>query len=168
MPRKPPAAVRHRPKPPDFIGYYASLFAGPVASVASATQGGEFFGASLGGVVAHRSLRAFTFPGFDMELGAIKGVQPGSARDGIFSFDFQPAWTNRSQTAAPYLTGGYSRVFASGNALNFGAGINPIPKGMAENGRFARIEARDYWTFASERQHLVTLRIAFCFGIPDV
>jgi hypothetical protein len=157
----------NRPKPPEVIAYYGSIFAGSTASIADATRGGGIVGASIGGLVAHRSLRAFTFPGFDMELAAVRPVQPGSALDGIFSFNLQPAWTNKSNTVAPYLTAGYSRVFVSGNAINFGSGINLLTKAMADHHYFVRIEARDYYTFATQRQHLVNLRVAFCFGIPD-
>ena len=163
----PASPAREHPTPPVLVGYYGSLVASPVADIGTATHGGGMVGASLGGVVAHRTLRAFMFPGFDMELAAIHPLQPGQRTDGIFSFNLQPGFALKAdQHVVPYLTAGYSRIFVSGNSLNFGAGVNLLPRNGS--GHFVRIEARDYYTFASERQHLVTLRFAFCFTIPDV
>ncbi len=164
----PATPAKARPVQPEFLAYYASVFAGPVVSVADAAHAGRFVGVSFGGFVAHRTMRAFTFPGFDLELGGIQAVQPGAKSEGLFSVNLQPTWTNKAHTVAPYMTGGYSRLFRSGNAINYGAGLNLIAPSLAAKGYFFRVEARDYYTFTDQRQHLVSLRVAFCFNFPDV
>lgn len=70
---------------------------------------------------------------------------------------------------APLVIIGYSRLFETGHALDYGIGL--------ETPRFGRVkrddrkallfELRDYWTFANPSQHNVMLRIGWLVGIPD-
>jgi hypothetical protein len=55
-------------------------------------------------------------------------------------------------------------MFVTGNAANFGLGID---FGKDEYKRIVRIELRDYYLFSGPRQHVVSLRIGFGKFIAD-
>jgi hypothetical protein len=64
----------------------------------------------------------------------------------------------------PFLTGGYTRVFVTGNAVNFGLGVD---FGKDEYKRLMRIELRDYYLFTGPAQHIVGIRVALGNFIAD-
>ena len=64
----------------------------------------------------------------------------------------------------PFLTGGYTRMFATGNAVNFGLGVD---FGKDEYKRIVRIELRDYYLFTGPQQHVLSLRVGFGKFIAD-
>jgi hypothetical protein len=55
-----------------------------------------------------------------------------------------------------FATGGYSRLFGTGNALNFGGGINFYIK---DRMRALRFEVLDYWHISGAKEHNVVLRM---------
>jgi hypothetical protein len=58
-----------------------------------------------------------------------------------------------------FFTGGYTRLFKTGNAINYGAGVDYI----IEQGSGIRIEARDYWKLSNRMEHNTALRVSYVF-----
>jgi hypothetical protein len=68
-----------------------------------------------------------------------------------------------SKHGVPIVTGGYTRMFETGHALDYGVGYAyPI-----DGSHSIRLDARDYWTFTNPTQHNVLLRVVWLVGIPD-
>ncbi|HVB07887.1 MAG TPA: hypothetical protein VNF00_02975 [Candidatus Acidoferrales bacterium] len=91
------------------------------------------------------------------------------AGSGFFSIDYMPSWHFGHATPdatwkfLPYASAGYTQLFGTGNAVNFGAGADY---------RFCqtqaiRVDIRDYYSFASPRQHNVALRIGWVIYLWD-
>jgi len=57
----------------------------------------------------------------------------------------------------PFLTGGYTRLFGTGNAVNFGGGIDVMLHSLAA----VRFEVRDYLNSADQNMHDVGFRIGW-------
>jgi hypothetical protein len=72
-------------------------------------------------------------------------------------------WTDRGWKILPFATGGYTRLFGTGNAINFGGGIDY----RINHTRAIRLELRDYYSFALPRQHNVALRIGWSLYVAD-
>jgi len=68
-----------------------------------------------------------------------------------------------NRSVYPFLTGGYTRMFATGNAVNFGPGVD-FGK---DDEHLIRIELRDYYLFTGPQQHVLSLRIGFGKFIAD-
>jgi hypothetical protein len=64
---------------------------------------------------------------------------------------------------APLLVGGYTRMFETGNALDYGLAYE-LP---TDAGHSIQVEVRDYWAFSSPSQHNVVLRVLWLTGLPD-
>lgn len=63
----------------------------------------------------------------------------------------------------PFLTGGYTRLFGTGNAVNFGAGAD-LSMGRTSAIRF---EVRDYLRLSGPKQHDVALRVGIVVFLAD-
>jgi putative flippase GtrA len=143
---------------------YANVFAGPAAATdngsthLTGTTGvtiGQYFARTLGkGILAS--------PQF--ELGVVGPIPGGHPVDGFFSVDAMFANKLLRRRIYPFLTGGYTRVFATGNAVNFGLGVD---LGKDEYKRLVRVELRDYYLFTGPTQHIVGIRVAFGKFISD-
>lgn len=101
--------------------------------------------------------------GMGMELGVF--FPPGRFNDGLgvlspdISYHFLKA--SKSRKLAPFITGGYTLLFAGGvaNGFNFGGGINYWFKdriGM-------RIEVRDHVIIPVQNYHLIGVRFGLAF-----
>jgi len=141
---------------------YANFFAGPATATSGAhltgTAGitfGQYFARRLGkGISAS--------PQF--ELGIAGPIPGGHPVDGFVSADAMFANKLPHRPTYPFLTGGYTRIFATGNAVNFGLGVD---LGKHDSNRLIRIELRDYYLFTGPTQHIVGLRIGFGTLIAD-
>jgi|ERR1700733_7559873 hypothetical protein len=72
-------------------------------------------------------------------------------------------WTDRSWRVLPFASAGYTRLFGTGNAVNFGGGIDyRLSQTFAIRG-----EVRDYYSFSTPTQHNVGLRIGFVIYLQD-
>ena len=92
-----------------------------------------------------------------LELGVIGPIPHGHAADGIVSLNATFETVPSRHDEFPFLTGGYSRIFVTGNALNFGVGLD-LPYHQSDR-RIVRIEIRDYYLATGPRQHILELRI---------
>ena len=140
---------------------YENFFAGPSISIGgnapTFTGGvtiGQYFARTLGrGVTAS--------PQF--ELGIVGPLPGGHPIDGLAGFDLMFANKLPHRSAYPSLTGGYTRMFATGNAVNFGMGVD-FGK---DDEHLIRVELRDYYLFTGPQQHVIGLRIGFGKFIAD-
>jgi hypothetical protein len=72
------------------------------------------------------------------------------------------SWKGTKSDRMPYATGGYTRMFQTGNAIDYGAGYGiPLDADHA-----LLIEAKDYWV-PSQSQHNVVLRVSWSIGFAD-
>lgn len=90
--------------------------------------------------------------------GPFNNLKGGSA---LFSFDYMPSWALQKKSSkfplfCPFAAAGYTQLFGTGPAVNFGAGMD-----FRFSGKFAlRLEARDYMGF-TPHEHIAALRIGF-------
>ena len=87
--------------------------------------------------------------GVFLELGAT-GPIASRPMDGTFSINYQSTFfpkSNRHREAQkfilPFVTAGYTRYFVTGNAVDYGAGVNWRIKGGSEHSTGMRIEYRE-------------------------
>jgi hypothetical protein len=129
--------------------------AGFYGSAGKTGSGGGFISLySTGGI------RSFGSPGIQLELG-LAGPTPATAVDGQFAINWlQSINTDRNpiddkrRHAFFYLIGGYSRYFVTGNAADYGAGVNWRLKSKTKIGEWKaiRLEYRENYVFGWGRQ----------------
>jgi hypothetical protein len=143
---------------------YGNVFAGPALATGGSTQKlAGTAGVTLGLFQAKSRKWGFgTTPVF--ELGVIGPIPAGRSLDGLFSANGMFTTTVPHHEVFPFFTAGYTRVFATGNAINFGTGID---LGNRKSDRIVRIEFRDYYLFTSPQQNIVELRMAFGSAFSD-
>lgn len=90
-------------------------------------------------------------------LGPVANLHGGSA---LFAFNYVSSWeTRRAPKLFPFATAGYAQLFGTGNAADFGAGLD-----LRLRATFGvRLEARDYFAFPHHQhnQHNIGFRIGF-------
>jgi hypothetical protein len=64
-------------------------------------------------------------------------------------------WADRGWKLLPFASAGYSLLFGTGNAVNFGGGIDY----RLSQHRAIRVEVRDYYSFSTPARHNLALRI---------
>lgn len=138
---------------------YANFFLGPAASLSSATHVTGTAGITFGMYSASPS-RLNASPQF--ELG-IAGPLPGHPLDGLVSANYMFATKVPHREIYPSLTAGYTRFFVTGNAINFGIGVDLGNR----NDALVRLEVRDYFLISQPDQHIVALRVGFGKLIAD-
>jgi hypothetical protein len=161
----PPAAAQPQPPPParasheyDFL-YQASAFVGFGAQTANQrTSTSGQLGASVGFVVPNAYL------GMNVEGGYLGPWSRFGSGSGLASVNYLSQWQSGTFSKwKPFATVGYSRLFATGNAVNYGGGIDcRLSRSSA-----LRIEVRDYYTPSGPGGHNVALRIGWLLNGND-
>jgi hypothetical protein len=108
-----------------------------------------------------------SFPFFDLEAGVMGPQANQSALSGYLSTNLWiplvPPRHLDNEHGVPLLTGGYTRMFETGHALDYGlAFAHPI-----DSVHSVQFEVRDYWAFSNPSQHNVVFRVAWLVGLPD-
>jgi hypothetical protein len=68
-----------------------------------------------------------------------------------------------NRIGVPLVVGGYTRMFETGNALDYGVGFaRPLDASQS-----LQFEVRDYWVFSSAQQHNVVFRVVWLTGLAD-
>jgi hypothetical protein len=136
-----------------------TYFAGPGTTLSHGTaQAATQFGASFDGAPPN------SWFGLLFEVGYVAPWSNFKAGSAFLSANYMAAWSlDKKQRWLPFATVGYSRLFGTGNAANFGGGLDYRYK----NNDAIRFELRDYATFTGPRQHDVALRFGFVFYVPD-
>jgi hypothetical protein len=95
--------------------------------------------------------------GWSLEGGYAGSFSDFHAGSALFSANYLPSWHFRTlPNLYPFATAGYTQLFGTGPAANFGAGVD-----FQLRTKFAiRVEARDYLGF-SPHQHNFAIRIGF-------
>jgi hypothetical protein len=156
-----PAVPAKPTTPPTSIGAYNWLYrAGLVCGA----------GASTSPVATKPTVQCggiLGFPFFDLETGVMGPQANQSAVSGYLSANLwfplipQKDWNNKY--GIPLVVGGYTRMFETGQALDYGlAYAHPI-----DNSHSIQFEVRDYWAFSNPSQHNVVFRIVWLVGLPD-
>ena len=80
------------------------------------------------------------------------------AGSGVLSLNYIPSWkVDENGQYLPFATVGYTRLFGTGNALNYGGGLD-----FRLNYRHAiRFEVRDYYAPGRPAQHNVAFRLGW-------
>jgi len=104
---------------------------------------------------------------FDLEAGVMGPQASRSAASGYLSTNFWmpliPFKRLGSKHGVPLVVGGYTRMFETGHALDYGlAFARPIDRSHS-----VQFEVRDYWIFANPSQHNVVFRVVWLVGVPD-
>jgi len=164
--KAPPKAICKKADENYTAGPFGGYFVGSALSHATYDKGGFTAGGMYGWLTGTRGWSAFKEPGLAFELGVIGPIQNERPVDGIFTFNMEPTFvTNRARYGRTFLTAGYSRLFITGNAVDFGGGLDLHYS--QKSARFLRVSVRDYYTFADRQQNNVTLRIDFLKFLAD-
>lgn len=157
----PDAPVKVATPPPDFGAYdylyRAGLTCGTGATSSSiATKPTAQCGASFS-----------ILPFLDLEAGVMGPQANRSSVSGYLSTNasapLMPFRLLGNKQVVPLVVGGYTRMFETGHALDYGiAFTHPI-----DSYHSIQFEVRDYWAFANPSQHNVVFRIVWLVGIPD-
>jgi len=140
---------------------YVNVFAGPLV----ATGGGATKLAGTAGItVGEYQVRPLGKAVPEIELGIIGPIPRGHDIDGLASFNLHFATAVPHHNLIPFVTGGLSRIFVSGNALNFGIGFE---HSVRESDTVLRFELRDYYLSTGPQQHLIALRVSLGSIISD-
>jgi len=102
--------------------------------------------------------------GILFEGGYITPAKSFSSGSAIFSADYMGAFALKDSPIIPFFAGGYSRLFGTGNAVNYGGGADFLLNGHKL--RALRLEVRDYCRFSGNR-HNFGFRVGYIFYIPD-
>lgn len=149
-----------RDYPPDAMAYTAGAFCGSGASTSTAGIK-PTFGCGAG-------LSFAPYPVF-VELGVMGPQANRSNYSGYVSLDGHIPLARTTTTYLPIAIVGYSRLFETGHALDYGISL-AMPrwgKDKADIDKSMRIELRDYWTFANPSQHNVMLRVGWMVTMSD-
>jgi len=75
----------------------------------------------------------------------------------------KPYWSDRHWKLLPFASTGYTRLFGTGHAINFGGGLDY----RVNQNHAIRFEIRDYYAFAQPAQHNVGFRIGWIVYLAD-
>jgi len=106
-------------------------------------------------------------PFFDFEAGAMGPLANGSAASGYLSTNLWIPlipWQHLANPhGVPFAVGGYTHLFGTGNALDYGlAFAHPIDASHS-----IQFEVRDYWTFSDPHEHNIVFRVVWLTGLSD-
>lgn len=137
-----------------------ALFGGAGITNTSGPVHGSFqFGADVDQGVPWRPSRPIFPVGYLIEGGYVSPVNSFAAGSAILSLNYLGRFRfsdNRDALVTAFATGGYTRMFGTGNAVNFGGGFD-FNVGETTG---IRLELRDYRRTGGPREHNFAFRIA--------
>ena len=143
------------------------LFGGAgIVNAGNVTQGGMQFGADVEAAPPWSRMRSGFPTGFLLEGGYAGPWNRFSAGSAIFSANYMASFDtteNGQPKHLPFVTAGYTRLFGTGNGVNFGGGLD-----FLRGGSFAfRVELRDYLRVSGPTEHNLAIRIALVKYVRD-
>jgi hypothetical protein len=88
-------------------------------------------------------------------VGPFNNLGSGSA---LFSADYAGAYfLGKSNRCKLFFAGGYTRLFGTGNAVNYGGGVDFWPNELGA----VRFELRDYLRISGPKEHNVAFRVGY-------
>ncbi len=164
----PPSAPASQPAPAapavsrsydDIWPAYAGLFCAAGASTSPA--------ASKPAVGCGAGFTFVPLPLF-VEVGVMGPQANRSYISGYLSLDANLPLARTSAHYFPIVIVGYSRLFETGHAFDYGiALVLPRAHGHEDDLTRIRLELRDYWTFANPTQHNIMLRVGWVSRVTD-
>lgn len=155
----PHRVTAYRPKPNDSYQWNAGVLCaigGSVSSVAAKPTLG------CGAGLTFAPLPLF------FEVGVMGPQAHRSSVSGYLSLDGSLRLARADVRYLPFVLAGYSRLFETGHALDYGVALaTPRPGKHADPTGSLRLELRDYWTFANPNQHNVVLRVGWMNIVRD-
>jgi len=153
LPEPPKPQPTYHPDPSYSYMYNLGVFCGVGASTSS-TSTKPTAGCGAG-------LTLVPWPLF-VEVGLMAPQANRSNLTGYVSVDGKIPLASTSLKYQPQAIFGYSRLFETGHALDYGLAL-ALPRfhSKPDDARSLRIELRDYWTFANPAQHNVMLRVGW-------
>jgi hypothetical protein len=95
--------------------------------------------------------------GYLLELGYAGPIKDFSSGSTIFSANYVGAFSV-AKRLMPFFTVGYTRILGTGNALNYGGGIDLVIKNTT---RAIRFEVRDYMRMSGSKAKDLAFRIGY-------
>jgi hypothetical protein len=102
-------------------------------------------------------------PFLDLETGMMGPQANRSAVSGYLSTDLVLPLSHQTKRGLPLFIGGYTRMFETGNALDYGLALSRT----IDFKHSIQFEIRDYWANANPNQHNVVFRVVWLIGLPD-
>jgi hypothetical protein len=104
---------------------------------------------------------------FDLETGVMGPQANRSPVSGYLSTNFLvpliPLKDLGNKHGVPLIVGGYTRMFETGHALDYGVAFaKPL-----DGSHSIQFEVRDFWAFSNPNQHNVVYRVVWLVGVPD-
>ncbi|HTZ99004.1 MAG TPA: hypothetical protein VMB02_01655 [Candidatus Aquilonibacter sp.] len=151
-----------------------TVFAGAGSTVAGPARGEVQAGASFDEAPPNAGV------GFSFEGGYLGAWSRPGAGSAIFSADYMASWafgekgrgttpngkrswSDRGWKVLPFASAGYTQLFGTGNAVNFGGGVDYRLNDL----HAIRVEVRDYYSPGSRVEHNVALRIGWVAYVSD-
>jgi hypothetical protein len=156
---KHPSSHRGIPNPSDSYLARAGILCGTGASTSPAATR-PIVGCALG-------ITLLPLPLF-IELGVMGPQANRSSYSGYISLDGDIPLPSGRANYLPMAIVGYSRLFETGHALDYGVALGLPRFGKPKDSASSlQIELRDYWAFANPTQHNVMLRIGWMGPVSD-
>jgi hypothetical protein len=102
-------------------------------------------------------------PFLDLETGMMGPQANRSSVSGYVSTDLVLPLGHQTKRGLPLVVGGYTRMFETGNALDYGLALSRT----IDPTHSIQFEVRDYWANANPNQHNIVLRVVWLIGLPD-
>jgi hypothetical protein len=104
-------------------------------------------------------------PFFDLEAGVMGPQSVRSDASAYLSANLSRPLLpqHKLKQGFPLIVGGYTRMFETGHAFNYGVGFAHA----LNHSDYVQFEVRDYWAFSNPNQHNVVFRVVWLFGIVD-
>jgi hypothetical protein len=96
-----------------------------------------------------------------VEFGIMAPQANRSYLSGYLSVDGRIPLASLNVHYLPMAIAGYSRLFETGHALDYGLALATPRFGSKDHSASFQFELRDYWTFANPAQHNIMLRIGW-------
>jgi len=102
-------------------------------------------------------------PFLDLEAGVMGPQANRSAVSGYLSTELVLALGHQTKQGLPLFVGGCTRMFETGNALDYGLALSRT----IDSAHSIQFEVRDYWVNANPDQHDIVFRVMCLIGVPD-
>ena len=168
QPATPPDNPSQLPNAPQPVAqHYNQAYEGIVLGAFCGTGAGHSSIATRPTVGCGAGMNFLLYLPFFFEFGVMGPQADSSYVTGYLSFDLKIPPRPVERKYLPVLILGYSRLFETGNALDYGIALAISRKPDDGEPRSLQIELRDYYTFASPNQHMVMLRVGWLVGASD-
>jgi hypothetical protein len=126
-------------------------------------------GSSISSVATKPTTQCGALIGLDFLETEVGVMGPQANRSNVSGYLSENIWAPlhpNSKRGSAVAVGGYTRMFETGHAVDYGIAYLMPTKRINEM-RYVQFEVRDYFAFANPNQHNVVFRVAWIFGSGD-